>query len=404
MGHVDLRAHPDKDRPSAEWITTMRRRFIVEPQVDRLLVRKLELRASPPYQPVPLARLSEGVHALLRAEIGSDFTVSRERWLSGGASKLQMAFDLEWHRPSVGREVTPLVLRMEPAESIIATSRLREFQLIKALDGTVPVPPTFWVDEDGTHLPYPALIYGFAKGVTKPISSKSGVSGSNTTLPPDIAAKLAPQFIGQAAALHGFDYKHSDLSAFTAPMPGTQCAEWGVDWWERVWEEDCEEDVPLLRVAAAWLRRNAPVLDKPVIVHGDYRLGNFLFDEDTTTITAHLDWELGRLGDRHQDLAWTTSAAFQTFAEDGKTQLVCSMLPEQEFLEAYEKAAGVAVNPRTLHWYKIYNNFSLAVLMLGTGYRVTKLGKTHQDVLVHWLMGIGHVIIDEMRSQLEKGA
>ena len=186
-------------------------------------------------------------------------------------------------------------------------------------------------------------------------------------------------------------------------MPGTQCADWGVDWWERVWDEDADEDIPLLRLAAGWLRRNAPSLDKPSLVHGDYRLGNFLFTEHDMRITAHLDWELGRIGDRHQDLAWTTNAAFKTFAADGKTQLVCSMLPEAEFFEQYQKAAGVTVNPRTLHWYKIYNSFSLAILMLGTGYRIARNAKTHQDVLVTYLMGIGHVIINEMREQLEEG-
>jgi aminoglycoside phosphotransferase (APT) family kinase protein len=403
MGHIDFIANPDKDRPSPEWISHLRRRYAIEPQVDRLLTRKMELRAGPGYETVPLDRLSAGVESLIRSNIGNDFKLTDARWLSGGASKLQMAFTLEWHRPGVGFEKTPMVLRMEPAESIVATSRLREFQLIKAVGGTVPVPPVFWCDEDGVHLPYPALVYGFATGVTKPAASTSGVSGSNSSLPPDVAAALTPQFISQVAAIHNLDYHGLDLSAFTAPMPGPQCADWGVDWWERVWEEDADEDIPLLRLAAGWLRRNAPSLEKPSLVHGDYRLGNFLFTEHDMRITAHLDWELGRIGDRHQDLAWTTNAAFKTFAADGKTQLVCSMLPEPEFFEQYQKAAGVTVNPRTLHWYKIYNSFSLAILMLGTGYRIARNAKTHQDVLVTYLMGIGHVIINEMREQLEQG-
>ena len=393
----------DKNHPTHEWIAQLRERFPCEKEIDRVLTRKLQRRAGPPYSPLALTTLIEGTQALIRSELKGDFEIIDANWLSGGASKLQMAFTLEWHRPGVGFEKTPMVLRMEPAESIVATSRLREFQLIKAVGGTVPVPPVFWCDEDGVHLPYPALIYGFATGVTKPAASSSGVSGSNTSLPADVAAALTPQFISQLAAIHNLDYSGLDLSAFTAPVPGTQCADWGVDWWERVWDEDADEDIPLLRLAAGWLRRNAPSLDKPSLVHGDYRLGNFLFTEHDMRITAHLDWELGRIGDRHQDLAWTTNAAFKTFAADGKTQLVCSMLPEAEFFEQYQKAAGVTVNPRTLHWYKIYNSFSLAILMLGTGYRIARNAKTHQDVLVTYLMGIGHVIINEMREQLEEG-
>lgn len=50
-----------------------------------------------------------------------------------------------------------------------------------------------------------------------------------------------------------------------------------------------------MRLAAAWLRANLPVLDRAVIVHSDYRLGNFLFTEHDSKISAWLDWELGRI-------------------------------------------------------------------------------------------------------------
>jgi aminoglycoside phosphotransferase (APT) family kinase protein len=396
-----LRA-PDKDRPSPEFIAAIRRRYVIEKPIDALLTRKMERRAGPPFTPVPLPQLSAAVEKLLRAEIGSDFRLSNARWLSGGASKLQMAFTLDWDRPGVGREQTAMVLRMEPAESIVETSRRREFQLIKAMAGVVPVPPVFWCDEHGTHLPYPALIYGFALGVAKPRQGVAGVSGAGTRLTPELRRGLAPQFVEHLAKIHGHDWRRSDLSAFDVPAPGTQCAEWGVNWWERVWEEDGDEEVPLLRLAAGWLRRNLPRLDAPVVVHSDYRLGNFLFDERDARITAWLDWELGRIGDRHQDLAWTTSRAFATFGDDGTTPLVCSMVPEPAFLEAYEKASGVRVNPRTLHWYKVYNNYSLAILLIASGYRAARNGKTHQDVLVTWLIGIASMVLDEMRSQIEE--
>lgn len=394
---------PDKDRPSPEWISALRKRFCVEASVDALLTRKLERRAGPPYTPVSLSQLSEGLGSLLRKELGSSFQLSEARWLSGGASKLQMAFTLEWDRPGIGREKTPMVLRMEPAESIVETSRLREFQLIKSMEGVVPVPPVFWCDELGAHLPYPALIYGFAPGVTKPADAANKVSGAGTQLTPELREKLAPQFIDHLARIHGRDWRDAGLTAFQAPEPGIQCAVWGVDWWERVWEEDGDEEIPLLRIAANWMRRNLPVLNDPVIVHADYRLGNFLFTEHDARLTAWLDWELGRIGDRHQDLAWTTSRAFANVDTDGKTLLVCGLVPESQFIETYERASGARVDARTLHWYKIYNNYSMAILLLGSGYRIARNGKTHQDVLVTWLIGIGYMVLDQMRAQLEQG-
>jgi aminoglycoside phosphotransferase (APT) family kinase protein len=392
----------DKDRPSPEWIGELRRRFVTERTIDRVLTRKLERRAGPGYSQIPLSRLVTGVESLLRTRIGTGFQISDPRWLSGGASKLQMAFNLDWNPPGRGRERTELVLRMQPAESIVETSRLREFQVLSAMERVVPVPPVFWCDEEGEHVPYPALIYGFVRGVTKPTKGTGGVSGVGTVLPPALRAQLAPQFVEHLARIHSCDLREADLSAFDVPEPGTQSAAWGLAWWERVWEEDGDEEVPLLRLAASWLCRRLPSLNRPCLVHGDYRIGNFLFTEHDGRITAWLDWELARLGDPHQDLAWTTNNAYRTFDDDGVTPLVCGLMPEDQFFEAYERASGRRLSPEILRWYKIYDLYALAVLVLGTSYRIARNGKTHQDVVNAWLVGVGSLLLDQMRSELEK--
>ncbi|HEX5804994.1 MAG TPA: phosphotransferase family protein [Macromonas sp.] len=394
----------DKNRPTNDWIETLRQRFPCEPEIDRILTRKMQRRSGPGFEPLPLEKLVSGLESLLKVEIGDTFKIDNPRWLSGGASKLQMAFELEWHRPGGSFEKTAMVLRMEPAESIVETSRLREFQLIKAFEGVVPVPPVFWCDADGKHLPYPALVYGFAPGVAKPTEATSGVSGLGMTLSAKVRAALGPQFVEHLGLIHNFDYTQADLSAFQVPKVGTtECAEWGMNWWDRVYEEDCEENVPMIRIASAWLRRNMPVLDRASVVHSDYRVGNFLFTEHDLQISAWLDWELGRIGDRHQDIAWTTSRAFTSMAEDGKTPLVCGLMPEAEFYKAYEKASGLRVDPKTVHWYKVYNAYTIAILILATGYRIGRNGKTHQDILVTWLIGIGYMLCDEIRSLIEEG-
>lgn len=391
----------DKNRPSPEWIGSLRTRFCIEREIDRVLTRKMERRGGAGYSPISLPALSQAIEALLRTKLEAPFEILDARWLSGGSSKIQVAFTLDWHRPGVGREQTPMVLRMEPAESMVETSRLREFQVIKAFEGIVPVPPVYWVDPDGTHLPYPGLIYGFAPGVTKPTAARSGVAGLGTQLDVEVRRRLAPQVIEHLGKIHTRDIASAGLTAFDVPSPGTQAAEWGVNWWERVWEEDSEEDSPMMRVAAAWLRANMPSCDRPSILHADFRVGNFLFTEHDMRITAWLDWELARIGDRHQDLAWTTSRAFGGYAEDGKTFLVGGLLPEQDFFDAYERSSGLTVDPKALHYYKVYNAYMMSVLSLATGYRIARNGKTHQDVLVTWLVGIGYMLQDEMRMLIE---
>ena len=392
---------PDKRRPTTAWIADLRARFPTEREIDRVLTRKMQRRAGPAFMPLTLDRLVDGVRALLDVELSTPYELRDARWLSGGASKLQMAFTLEWQHPQDGLSCTPMVLRMEPSESIVETSRRREFQLIRAMEGIVPVPPVYWCDPDGEYLPYPALIYGFVPGVTKPGTAVSGVSGLGTRLPAELRAKLAPQFVAHLAKIHTADFRGKALDAFDIPEVGsTQCSEWGLNAWERVWEEDSDEDVPMMRLAAAWLRANLPVLDRAVVVHSDYRLGNFLFTEHDAQITAWLDWELGRIGDRHQDLAWTTSRAFGAMAEDGKTFLVGGFLPMADFVARYERASGLTVDPKRMQYYDIFNNYKAVAIVLATGYRAPRNGKTHQDVLVSWIAGISYSLLDELRTQM----
>src|SRR3546814_18014050 len=86
-----------------------------------------------------------------------------------------MAFDLEWSGKSGEGAVRTesMVLRMEPPEAIVETSRLREFEIPGVAGDVVPVPPCYWVDAEGAYLPHPALISGLAAGTTKPAARPS---------------------------------------------------------------------------------------------------------------------------------------------------------------------------------------------------------------------------------------
>ena len=402
QAHEDRPKPIDKDRPSPEWIAALRERFPCETEVDRVLTRKLQRRAGPPYQPLSLETLTEGTEKLLRARLSGDFRMADARWLSGGASKLQMAFTLHWDAPGEGPSVTPMVLRMEPSESIVETSRLREFQIIKAFEGVVPVPKTYWADPQGEFLPYPAIVYGFAEGVAKPSTGSSGVTGVGTYIPPEIRPILGAQWVEHLAAIHRFDWRKADLSAFDAIEPGTRAIELQLNWYERLWEEDGNEDVPLMRLAMAWMRRNPPPVDRVSVIHGDYRTGNFLYTEHDNRISAWLDWELAHLGDRHEDLAWACSITFGFLAEDRKTFLVGGFFPKEEFLAAYEKASGLKVDAKAMTFYEVFNTYKAIIVVLATGYRVARNGKTHQDILVAWLSGVGYLLLNELRQQMNK--
>jgi aminoglycoside phosphotransferase (APT) family kinase protein len=193
------------------------------------------------------------------------------------------------------------------------------------------------------------------------------------------------------------------IPAFEPPEPGSSAGiVQQVNWWRRVWEEDHVEDVPIVNVAAQWLTANAPPIDHVSLVHGDYRSGNFLFNESDGQITSILDWELAVLGDRHQDLTWATALHFGHLTEDGITFLASGLLPVEELFRLYEEASGLTVDPKRISYFRIFNAFMSTVHMLATARRVAMQSKTHQDVVVAWLAMIGPMIVAQLRDDLEE--
>ena len=74
---------------------------------------------------------------------------------------------------------------------------------------------------------------------------------------------------------------------------------------------------PVIDLACRRLRENLPISREIRLVHGDYRTGNFLYDQNG--ITGILDWEMAHLGDPHEDLGWAMTPLFA--GEDaGKAQ------------------------------------------------------------------------------------
>jgi aminoglycoside phosphotransferase (APT) family kinase protein len=138
------------------------------------------------------------------------------------------------------------------------------------------------------------------------------------------------------------------------------------------------------------------------VVHGDYRSGNFLFDEASGDITSILDWEGSVLGDRHQDLTYVALPIFQHFAEDGQTVLASGMLPEEELFATYEELSGLTVDRDRIAYFSIYNRYSVCVLLLAAAARAAACSATHQDVLLNHVSALGYVALSELIERFRK--
>lgn len=108
-------------------------------------------------------------------------------------------------------------------------------------------------------------------------------------------------------------------------------------------------DRPVMALAICWLEEHCPVAVDPVLLHGDFRMGNIM--ADAAGLAGVLDWELAHLGDRHQDLAFGCINSWRFGYID---RPAFGLGPLEEFWAEYELASGVAVEPDRFRWWLIY--------------------------------------------------
>ncbi|OAN98979.1 hypothetical protein A8B75_19480 [Sphingomonadales bacterium EhC05] len=353
----------------------------LEPHLRALLERKHARQGKGSYKPRLASDVAERLDRLLTAS-GAKGGSDNVRRMGGGASKEQFVFDLV---DSTGIATEKLVLRMDPLEGIIETCRAREAQVIDAINGTVPAPSIAFVDPDGQHMGQPAMITRFVSGDTKPRDSSSGPSGVGIVIGESASAALIPQYLDNLVAIHGFDFAAADLSTYAVPEAGTnQAALWQLNFWERVLENDQVDASPLLTYTACWLRERAPICAQPVLLHGDYRLGNFMFDEDTLEMTAVLDWELAHIGDFHEDVAYALEPLFCSRDAQGQA-LIASMMSERAYLEGYFERSRRVIDPEVLLWYQVLTGFKLSLMNFASGVRAARDGTNHQSAFLGFL-------------------
>jgi aminoglycoside phosphotransferase (APT) family kinase protein len=104
----------------------------------------------------------------------------------------------------------------------------------------------------------------------------------------------------------------------------------------------------VFQLGLAWLRRNMPLAPRRLtIVHGDVRNGNIIVGPQG--LAAVLDWEVAKIGDPMEDLAWPCLRCWR-FGEDGRE--VGGFGDRATLVQAYVDAGGT-FDPVAFHWWKV---------------------------------------------------
>jgi len=109
---------------------------------------------------------------------------------------------------------------------------------------------------------------------------------------------------------------------------------------------------PVFSYAFAWLREHAPAgPEHPVLVHGDFRNGNLMVDEEG--IRAVLDWENAHIGDPAEDLGWFCIPSWRFGRLDKPAGGFGS---KEDLLAGYSDAGGKAPSPARLRFWEAYGS------------------------------------------------
>ncbi len=369
-----------------------------EPHLAALLEARKARRTAPPYEPQADVAV-QGMLEKFFAHKAPGSAISDVARMGGGASKEQFVFTMTTGEGAADR----FVLRMDPMEGITETSRAREYEILNAMQGTVPVPRPIWLDADGTHFGRPGVIMEFISGTPKPSAMTLSVTGLGTVLGDPLRGQVRPQYLDILTKIHNFDWAHANLQTYAAPTGDPkQATRWLISFWKELLEQDALAREPVIRLATQWLLENVPDCEKLSFVHGDFRTGNYLFEEATGKVTAMLDWEMSYIGDFHDDLGWLLQPVFGTRI-DGVFRVSDIFEGEEDFITAYEAASGNRVNRKTLHYFKVFNDWKSYILVSALGMRAAREQHNHQDVLLTFLSATGPMFVADLAKLLSEG-
>ena len=298
----------------------------------------------------PQELLAQKLAAVLQSEMpkASDVQVSQLVRTSTGLSRENWMFVAEWREHDV-MQSRRMLLRRDPAGSLLVTDREREFQVLRALETTsIPAPPVRWVDSAGIVFGSPSMIMDVVEGTCDWFV----LNGSR---PLEQRLHLARGFMGLLANIQKVDVQKTGL-AQTLGDPGKNGAAKELGQWEAEFRRVQLEPLPEMELILDWLRQRAPVSAGSVLVHGDFKPGNALLMGDE--ITAMLDWETAHLGDPLEDLGWITNPA------RAREHQIRGVWEREQIVRAYTEATGRNVDPRELLWWNVFSCWKLSVIIL----------------------------------------
>lgn len=267
--------------------------------------------------------------------VGGRASVTYRAWMTGGAGD------------------RAVVIKVAPPGVPPVKNRdvLRQARVLRSLEGApgLRVPKVMFEDPGAPPEVPPFFVMEHVDGecfepILDPIEGEM--------LPPGEVRARELHLAGMLAALH--DVRPDRVGLGEEPV--VSLAE-ELDRWVQLFDTMPEDMRPRVPEATAALQASMPEPLPPVILHGDFRLGNTLARDGE--IRAVIDWEIWTIGDPRIDLGWYLMSTHPS-KQPTALREAPGMPPDDELVATYEKARRVGLE--AMDWFHALTRFKAGAI------------------------------------------
>lgn len=188
------------------------------------------------------------------------------------------------------------VLRKKPPGQLLSSAHQvdREYRVMKALDGQIPVPKMRALCEDADVIGTSFYVMDYLEGRIFRDATLPGMA-------PAERAAIYDDLNATLAKLHKVDFAAVGLADYGRPG---NYFERQVARWTKQYRDAESESIPAMDALIEKLPARIPKDQSVSIAHGDYRLENVMYHPTEPRIVAVLDWELSTIGHPLADIAY----------------------------------------------------------------------------------------------------
>jgi aminoglycoside phosphotransferase (APT) family kinase protein len=290
----------------------------------------------------------ERIREHVARQTGAKVEILGMELLSGGACQENYKLDLD-----LDGKKTTLVLRSDAGTALPGSiDRARELAVIElAAKAGVKTPNARWLGKglvrEGAYAYFLDWLTGDAIG--RKVTTAKELAAAREKLPQQLGTELAK--IHRVRPTKDPDVNGSGRACEASFDPVQEAL---VHMRKSI--ESIHAPRPALELIHRWLGENAPPKPEVVLVHGDFRTGNFMVGPEG--LVGVLDWEFARWGSRYEDLTWISMRDWRF----NQLDLPIGGIGKREaFYEAYEKESGITLDPKLLYYFEIAGNLNWAI-------------------------------------------